>query len=290
MLLLLTKHLTKMAVPLYRLFIGSIVATAFIPLVLYFPESLFHSTIVKGLYSVFIMVVTFGFKGIHQLLTTMFMFYFIAFAVGGGLFAAHFLLESSLQTNFHKILIYVNNIYGDQYSLVLLFIGFPLILYFTKARMDRHVKEKIKYDQLYEVTIAMNGQVHRTTGFIDSGNHLNDPLTNRPVVICDEPFLKMFFVEEEWLLLKTAILEEKVDQFPHSLKKLIAVVPYQGVDGSSNYLFTIKPDKLTVTYDDQLIETKNVLIGIQIANLTGDERYHCLLHPEIVQLSTVRTA
>ena len=102
MLLLLTKHLTKMAVPLYRLFIGSIVATAFIPLVLYFPESLFHSTIVKGLYSVFIMVVTLVLKEFINVDKRCLCFILYAFAVGGGLFAAHFLLESSYRRIFIK--------------------------------------------------------------------------------------------------------------------------------------------------------------------------------------------
>lgn len=289
MLLLLTKYLVRTAVPLYRLFLGTIVATAFIPLVIYFPNT-FHSTIVKGIYSVFIILATFGFKGIGHVFKTMFMFYFISFTVGGGLFAIHFLLESSLKTNIHKILLYVNNIYGDEYSLVLLFIGFPVILYFTKSRMDRHVKDKIKYDQLYEVAITINHQVHRTTGFIDSGNHLNDPLSNRPVVICDEPFLRKFFSNEEWQMMKNAILQDKVDQFPHSIKSMIAIVPFQGVDGTSNYLYTIRPEKLTIYYHQQVIETKNVLIGIQLAKLTADERYHCLIHPEIIQLSEVRTA
>lgn len=290
MLLLLTKYLMRYAVPLYRLFFGTIVATAMIPLYIYFPNSFIQSFIFKTIFPIFIMLVTFGYQSVYQLLKTTFMFYFISFSVGGGLFAIHFLLDNTLNVKIHKILLYVNNIYGDEYSLVLIFIGFPMILYFTKLRMDKHIKDKIKYDELYEVEIRLNKNAHRTTGFIDSGNQLVDPLSNRPVVICDEPFLKNFFTDTEWQMLKTVILEEKVDQIPHAFRSMFAIVPYQGVDGTSNFLFAIRPEKLTIYYNEKVIETKNVLIGIQLAKLTMDERYHCLLHPEIIRLSKVKIA
>lgn len=289
-LLLLTKYVARETIPWFRLFLGTVIATLLVPLVIYFPNTFIQSLLGKVIYSILIIVVTFGIKSVQQVVANLFIFYFISFTVGGGLIGIQYLTTQSTSISNYNFLLYVNNMYGNQVSLVLLFIGFPLVLYFTKSRLDMHAKEKIKYDQLYEVTIEMNSKNLRTRGFIDSGNHLTDPFTNRPVVICDEILLKQFFDEQDWNLIRKAITEESFEQIPHRFKKLISIVPYQGVEGKSSYMFTMRPDKLVIIYENQLIESRNVLIGIQLANLTVDHRYHCLLHPHIIQFGTVRTA
>src|SRR5690625_5006756 len=292
MLLSLTKYLARVHTTKNRLLFGTMIATALVPIIIYFPNSFLNTMIGKGMYSIIIILCTFGWKGIQQVIKNVFVFYFISFAVGGGLFGLHYLVQGAFthQTNNNNFLLYVKNVYGDEMSLLIIVIGFPLIWLFTKTRMDRHVKDKIKYDQLYKVSLTINGHSQQTMGFIDSGNQLVDPLTNRPVVICDELFLQQFFSKNDWYLLRTAILENEMTNFPISIQKQISIVPYQGVGGSNDYLYTIRPDKLTVMYGDDVIETDNVLIGIQIAHLTIDHSYHCLLHPEIVYFNTVRTA
>lgn len=290
LILMFTKYLAKAAVSKQRLLLGSIIATALVPIVLYFPGSIFNSMVGKSVYAVLIILATFGFTGIPKLMHNIGLFYFISFSIGGGLFGVHYLLEGSSDAQWNKMLFYVDNVYGEQMSLVVIMAGFPLLLFFTKSRMDRHVKEKIKYDQLYKVTIEINHQAYDTTGYIDSGNHLTDPLTNRPVVICDEPFLQQFFSESDWSIIRKNINENGLENFPEVLKKRLFIVPYQGVDGSTRYLYTLKPDTITIYYEDEIISTSSVLIGIQLAHLTADQRYHCLLHPQLIHFGSVITA
>lgn len=290
MILLLTKYLARVKTTIFRLLFGTMIATSLVPLVLYFPDSMFNTVIGKGLYSVLIIIGTFGLKGIQQTIKKLLLFYFISFSVGGGLFGLHFLIQDSLNQRTDKLLLYVNNIYGDQISLFVILLGFPLIWLFTKRRMDRHVKDKIKYDQMYDCIIALNGKSHQTIGYIDSGNHLVDSLSNRPVVICDELFLKNFFSEKDWDSLRKAIVEHDMMHLPNPIQNQISIVPYQGVGGSTDFLYAIRPDKLTIFYENEVIETKDVLIGIQLAELTADNRYHCLLHPEIIHFSPMRSA
>ncbi|MFD2133044.1 sigma-E processing peptidase SpoIIGA [Pseudogracilibacillus auburnensis] len=290
LILSLTKYLAKVNVNIHRLLFGTIIATALVPLIVYFPFSFFNSLIGKGIYSLFIIFCTFGFKSMQQMFKKLFLFYFISFSIGGGLFGIHYLVQDSFSSKSNKLLLYVNNVYGDQMSLLIILVGFPLVWLFTKSRMDRHVKDKIKYDQMYDVTIEMNGFRHQTIGYIDSGNHLVDPLTNRPVVLCDELFLQQFFAKADWNKLYQSIALNKLTDFPESMEKRLFIVPFQGVGGNNNYLYTIKPDKLIVHYNNELIETTNVLIGIQLNSLTVDNSYHCLLHPQIIHFSAVKTA
>src|SRR5699024_96215 len=112
------------------------------------------------------------------------LFYFITFSIGGGLIAAHFLLQNPVGISSNGILTMEKG-YGDPISWIFIIVGFPIVWWFTKNRLDKHATDKIHYDQLYSVTIRLNGEDHSTKGYLDSGNQLVDPLTKKPVIICD---------------------------------------------------------------------------------------------------------
>jgi len=217
------------------------------------------------------------------------LFYFVSFAIGGGMFAAHYLLQSPVAITAAGFLSFSSG-YGDPISWIFVVIGFPIVFWFTKNRLDKHAIEKIRYDQLYEVSITINNRTLTTTGFIDSGNQLVDPLTKRPVVICDEVFLQQWFTREDWQHLKRAYEEFNMEQIPKSLENYIQVVPFHGVEGKSNFLFAIRPEKISILYENHHIVATKILIGIQFADLTKDKRYHCLLHPQIIKLATIHSA
>src|SRR5690606_11732638 len=196
----------------------------------------------KILYSILIILVTFRFISFNRMIKQLLLFYFVSFAIGGGMFAAHYLLQSPVAITAAGFLSFSSG-YGDSISWIFVLIGFPIVFWFTKNRLDKHAIEKIRDDQLYEVSITINNRTLTTTGFIDSGNQLVDPLTKRPVVICDEVFLQQWFTREDWQHLKRAYEEFNMEQIPKSLENYIQVVPFHGVEGKSNFLFAIRPEK-----------------------------------------------
>src|SRR5699024_3489200 len=159
----------------------------------------------------------------------------------------------------------------------------PLFILFMKGKLDRHVKDKIKYDQIYMVTLEIDNVIKYTNGYIDSGNKLTDPLSGRTVAVCDASFLIQLFQADVWAEIIKCIETSHLNEFTERLQHRISIVPYQGV-GGSGLLYTIKPDKLTVYYEDEVLETDKVLIGIQTNQLTQDGSFHCLLHPELIKL------
>lgn len=289
MLLMLTKALCREYTPKRRLVLGAIVASLIVPITLYFPNTYISTVLGKILYSILIIFVTFRFISVNRMVKQLLLFYFVSFSIGGGLFAAHYLLQKPIALSAAGILSYSSG-YGDPVSWIFVVVGFPFVFWFTKSRMDKHAVEKIRYNQLYDVTIHFQNKSFTTTGFIDSGNQLIDPLTRRPVIICDEPFLKQWFQKEEWQQLKRAYDEFDLINIPLEWQKHIQVVPFHGVEGKSNFLFAIKPDKITISYGEQQIVSTKLLIGIQFSELTNDRRYHCLLHPQIIQLATIHSA
>lgn len=289
MLLMLTKALARDNAGKLRLLFGAFIASLIVPITLFFPESFMNGVVGKLLYSTFIILCTFGFKSFYRMMKLLLLFYFTSFAIGGGLTGVYFLLANPVSVTENGILTF-NKGYGDPISWLFIIIGFPIVWYFTKSRLDEHAGEKIKYDQLCQVNIQINHRTFSTKGYIDSGNQLIDPLTKRPVVICDEVFLKNWFSDDEWLRLKEAKDELALERIPKEWESLIQVIPYQGVEGQSNFLLAIRPDQIMVEYENQNLITGNVLIGIQFASLVRDQSYHCLLHPQIIKLATIQSA
>jgi stage II sporulation protein GA (sporulation sigma-E factor processing peptidase) len=289
MLLMLVQALAKDNTRKRRMLFGAFIASLLVPVSLYYPDSFLMTVPGKLFYSVIIILCGFRFKTIYRMFKLLALFYFSTFSVGGGLIAAHYLFESPFGLSDSGMLTFHSG-YGDPVSWLFIIIGFPLSWLFTKSRMDKHAVEKIRYDQLCPVTIQLKQQTFSTTGYIDSANQLMDPATKRPVIICDEVFLKQWFSEEDWQMLKKAHTELDMDSLPKEWEKKLHIVPYQGVEGRSNFLFAVRPEQLIIYYDNQRIVTNKVLIGIQFAELTKDQSYHCLLQPQIIKLAAVDSA
>jgi len=287
MLLMLTKSLAKIRVSSMRILCGAFIASLLVPISFFFPTSFFTTMIGKIIYSFIIILCTFGFDTVFRFMKLLFIFYFTTFSIGGGLIAIHFLLHHPITVSSNSILTFHSG-YGDPISWMFVLIGFPIIWFFTKIRMDEQVIDNFYHRQLYPVTLQIDQQSYSTTGYMDSGNQLVDPLTKKPVVICDELFLKQYFTDDNWQMLKNAQTTLDLSYLPAKWQKRIHIVPYQGVSGQREFLFAIKPDKLTVTltYQAQKVMASHLLIGIQFAQLTKDRSYHCLLHPKIIKLST----
>ncbi|WP_100011041.1 sigma-E processing peptidase SpoIIGA [Lentibacillus sediminis] len=289
MLLMLTQALARDGTGRIRIAAGALIASLLVPVTIYFPDSFFSSPLGKFLYSIIIIICAFGYSNLYRMAKLLGLFYFVTFAIGGGLIAVHFLFRNPFGVSADGILTY-NSGYGDPISWLFVAACFPAAWYFTKSRMDKHGNEKIRYDQLCPVTIQLNNQGFSTTGYIDSGNQLTDPLTKKPVIICDQPFLSRWFTEEDWKRLQTAHETLRFDQLPEKWEKQIQLVPYQGVQGSSMFLLAIRPEQIIIHYGEENIITNKVLIGIQFADLSKDDSYHCLLHPQIIKSASVYSA
>src|SRR5699024_520812 len=202
-----------------KLFFGTTFATLFVPIVVYFPHSFFNSIVGKVFYSIAIILITVGFKSIYVLAKSLMAFYVVSFVAGGAILSVHYVLANSVQTSFRNLLLYVDNVYHNEVSLVIIFVGFPVTLFMTKIWSDKLAIDHFTSDQVYRITLTWNNKEFSTTAFLDSGNHLVDPLTNRPVIVCDTTFLQPFFTEEDWLNVKKAIESNEPQHIPNHLTK-----------------------------------------------------------------------
>lgn len=282
-LIFLTKAILLDHTKTIRNIFGALVASFIVPLSLYHPNSFFTTVLGKFLYSVLIILSAFKFLGVYRFLKTLMVFYFLSFAIGGGLFAIHFMFQQPFAMTADGI-ITLNHGYGDPISWLFVVIFFPVVWIFTKKRLDQNKMDGYRLDHIYHVTITIKGIDYRTLGYLDSGNQLTDPITKYPVIICDEVFLEKVFHEEELMSFKRMAKNLDFNDPPKTWESYLHLIPYQGVQGFQSFLLALRPDQVLIQWNDREIKIEKVLIGMQFGVMTKDQSYHCLLHPMFIQL------
>lgn len=282
-ILLLVSYLVKQRRSILRIFSGTLLATLFVPIVIYFPDLFLNTILGKIIYSMVIIMVSFQVTSIAFIVKSLLTFYLVSFIGGGAIISLHYVIEHSPPSALKGLLVYVENIYHNEVSLVLILLGFPLTLIITKIWSDKLVLQQFTHEQEYKITLYYNDCALSTRAFLDSGNTLLDPISNRAVIIADAFFLKDFFVLEEWLLIEQTIQDNRPELIPDHLADSFSIIPYKTVAGS-HFLYAFKPDKLIIEVKKERIVTNKLLVGIQLSSLSNDRQYHCLLHPQLVAL------
>lgn len=289
MLLLLTKALMNDKTSHRRTVFGAFVASLIVPITIYDPNSFFTTVFGKLIFSILIVRSAFHFVSLKRMAKQLLLFYFLTFSVGGGLTGLHFMMNQPFALSAGGVMT-LSSGYGDPVSWLFILVGFPLVWLFTKKRMDQHASEKVRYDQMYLADIKICGKTVSTTGYIDSGNQLVDPLSRHPVLIGDEMLMKNWFLDDEWALLKPACEKMDLALIPDAWKDRIRMIPYQGVEGKSQFLFALRPEQVTIHYGNQKIISDKLLIGIQFGMMTHDQSYHLLLHPQLIKQAIAYSA
>jgi len=290
LLLLLTATILKRRVNIWRILIGAFIGSTLV-LLMFTPLSHYAShPIIKLFFSFFIVLVTFGFKRFRYFFENLLTFYFSTFVIGGGLIAIHYLLRDTTSINFRVIATYTTGL-GDPVSWFFVLVGFPLLWFFSKNRIEGFTEKRIRYDCIVDVSITFEETNITLRGLIDSGNHLYDPLTKQPVMIVEMNAVKDILPPAlSEINAQFSNLDFISDEHLGKWYSRLRIIPYRVVGKEQQFLLALKPDKILIYYENQWIEVTKGLVGLSNTRLSADEDYQCIVHPKMVQSAKVSTA
>ncbi len=242
-LLLITTSVTlKRAVSLKKILYGTLVGSVSI-LFLFFSVGNFLLFLFKLIIAVVMILITFGYKNVKYTINNLGYFYMISVILGGFLYYLN--LEFSYT---HVGLVFINN--GISINAVFLILISPLILYIYYRQSQ---KMKTNYNLIYKIEIVLKDKKEiQLNGFLDTGNKLIDPITNKPI-----------------LLIQKGIVNEQ--------KEKIYFIPFHSL-GNNNLLKCFKP--LYVVIENK--KYKNYLIGISDKKFSL-EGVECILNSKVLE-------
>ncbi|MGD7008508.1 sigma-E processing peptidase SpoIIGA [Metabacillus sp. 84] len=281
-LLLLTSVFLKRPKVWYRLLLGSLIGSSII-LFMFTPVSPFFSSPGgKVLISAAMVYTAYGFVRISYFLQNMLMFYFVTFAIGGGLIGTHyFLQQDSYLAN--GVLVTQTTGFGDPVSWILVICGFPLLWLFSSGRGKDVQVKKLQYHEIVNVTAVFGDSVLSMKGLIDSGNQLFDPITRTPVMIADTALLRDEIPVELADHVMSGHILENLPELDEHWGLRMRIIPYRGVGQQNQFLIGLKPDSITIHTEKEEISVKKAIIGLSSSKLSADGDFSCIVHPQMLQ-------
>jgi stage II sporulation protein GA (sporulation sigma-E factor processing peptidase) len=267
-------------------FIGSlIILIAFTPY-----SALVDHIYMKLLFSVFMVVMVFGYIKLKLFLKTLATLYFITFLSGGILLGLHYFFSFHVADMTASSQMKINR-FGDPMSWIFVVIGFPLAWQFSKRTLDGMEMTKLNYEQLVTVSIEIAEFKAEFKGLIDSGNQLYDPISRSPVMIVsivdqqsEMPSDLLAFFENPNKLLEQDVLMD------HTWSERIRVIPYKVIGQNHQLLTAVKPDSLKIQHDGKLYEVTRGLVSFTVQQLSAENNYQCIVHPKMLTGVPVQSA
>jgi len=277
LLLMLTGLLLKRKIHVKRILAGSFLASLYVLLIFFPYTAILYHPVFKVFYSMLIVVVSFGFKRFSYFFQNVAMFYLVTFMVGGGLLAIHYfmLTDSELLNGIAEM---KTGGFGDPVNWAFVVIGFPIVWFFSRSRIQQLEVRKLIYDEMAQVEIRINDDVFTLTGLVDSGNQLNDPVTKSPVMIIDMNGIKLpnDLVER----IKNPAMFSNGN---HSVwDSRVRIIPYRAVGQENQFLFALRPDAIRIFQNGKVYKVKRGLIGLSEHPLSSEGDYQCIIHPKML--------
>lgn len=287
LLLRMTAFILKRQVATWRMVIGALIGSVIVVLMFTPLQYIVTHVAVKLIFSVCMILVTFGFHRARTFVENLVAFYITTFAVGGGMFATHYFLRVDHQFVNDTIQTLTTGL-GDPVSWMFVLVGFPILLYLTKKQFSTVETRKYRYDQLATITINLEKDVIVLSGLVDSGNQLQDPITKTPVMIVEVDRLQEIIPEEIVHAMSSIENTQGWPTFSDETKwvERIRIIPYRAVGKETTLMLAIKPDKAIILHDNKQYETTKFLIGLTRTELSSEGDYACILHPKMLQGET----
>lgn len=145
------------------------------------------------------------------------------------------------------------------YFTFMMLLGIAIFATLFCKKMLQLVKQMNAYNHnICNVCVAIGEREAWGKGFLDSGNLLKEPITQRPVVVVEEAFL-----------MKNQITSYEEHYF---------VIPYHAIGCNNGMLKGFLADEMIIEKDKQKQVMKHVMLGVYPGKLSGNDSFQMLLN------------
>ena len=249
--------------------IGGIYAVGYL-----FPEMAgFYSLPMKLVFSALIVVLGLYPRGFKEFKKAFLYFYAISFIVAGATIASSYLFSDQYSTFSFSYLWLLGGLFCA------LLIGSYAANYLTKNLIPGLLS--------YKVRIKFAESSCEGEGFLDTGNSLKDPLTNKPVIVAEYDFIKSCLPGDLCQVMNKPSNEgEMIEKLSSSSwANRLRLIPFSSIGKKNGLLVGVRADEIIIDHGNTPMLQKNVIIGIYLDKLSGENSYQMLIPAEIIQSS-----
>jgi len=205
-LLLSVNIVLKRMVKIRRIIVGSLIGALSI-FFLFLPLNSITLFILKFVISLLMILVTFKYKDLKYTINNILYLYVISILLGGALYYLN------VEFSYKQVgIIFINK--GMSINYIILLILSPLVIY-TYIRQIKSLKNNYIYYYVIKIVFKNNMELI-LNAFLDSGNKLKDPITNKSIILVPKSLV------EEVIRIRSPIYVPYTSLNNHGLLKCIA--------------------------------------------------------------------
>lgn len=274
-----TSRYSKLKTTRIKLAIAAFMGAIYI-FIIFFPSvEIFFTLLMKIAVSVLMIIIAFTPDKFRVFFRLLGIFYIISFALGGAAFGLFYFMGKGNVIN--------GAFYIKDFPVSLLItafaVGYILLNYCWGFIQNRLMNDNFKYD----VTIELGDKQVKFEGILDTGNSLKDPITNYPVIVVEyrvlsdilPPGISNIFTDDkrDMDLTKLYELENRDDWICR-----VRIIPFTSLGKRNGMLIGIRPDNVKLSNKENIVEIKDVIIGLYNNEISKHGEYRALLCPELL--------
>ena len=277
-ILLATGNVAKVKIKQFRLVLASLIGAIYTIISYMKILNLQFSFVFKIILSIIIVYAAYNPQRMSKMWKILLIFYLVSFVFGGVAFSLIYIVKP-------QEVLMKNGMFLGTYPLKIIILG-AVIAFLIIIATFKIVKNKIsKKDVIYDIEVMIDDKKITTRALIDTGNMLKEPITNTPVIVIEKALLYECLPKEILNHLENIIggdfkdiPEEVQDRYISKLK----LIPFSSLGKQNGMLLGIKPKKIKIVKEDEIVEKENVILGIYQQSLTKRGEYQALMGMEFI--------
>lgn len=139
---------------------------------------------------------------------------------------------------------------------------------------------KGKVSNICDVTLYVNGNCEKVKGLYDTGNHLRDTVTGKPVSVVDSNLFIGLLNQAEY---ESLIKGMQYGEFPETICRLRPhYVLFHSVGKEHGLLLAITLEKLCIDVDGRMLTVKDPVVALSKEVLSDTKDFQIVINPSIV--------
>lgn len=210
--------------------------------------------------SVIMIIVSFGYTTIKRLLQSLFYLFAVTIFLGGLL---TFVFFNTSVTEYMEGLLGLKE--GQTVGLLMLIIAFSILLICMPYVVHYMNAFRKRTSNIFDVSLQLDEKTITIKALLDTGNHLRDPISKKPVVIVEREAMEK-------------LLTKELTEYTTRLK----IIPFRSIGKEHGTMFGVMIDCMTVSINDQQHQHKNVIACLYEGTLSSKKEYQLILHEELL--------
>jgi len=273
LIIYMTSYFSKIKTAWYRIASGAVIGALYVILSYIFNITVYQNFVCKFILSIFIILVSFNVKSIKEILKIVAIFYLITFVIGGASFGLSYLLN--IQGNIYNDVIYI-----EEFPLQMIVISVVVVFSLLKI-ISIFLKNKIRFDSIiFPIEICMNDKKILIDAFLDTGNNVKEPYTNKEVIFVELEAIKTLVPYNVYEVLKNCDEIRKISD--NYWKTRLRIIPFSTLGHDNQIFLGFRPDKIIIYDNERRFEREDVVIAVCKRKLSKEGNYTALIGSELI--------